>query len=111
MLQYSRTFRTEAFALVLFRAGELLSAVGTREITAAFHIRRQGFQLLRNGILPTEFQAVYLSLIHIYRNTLVYRLDKIERLTGLDLRKFDDAVVFKVAILVNKYLNANPSKF
>ncbi len=49
--------------------------------------------------------------LFVHRNTLVYRLDKIERLTGLDLRKFDDAVVFKVAILVNKYLNSNPSKF
>ena len=49
--------------------------------------------------------------LFVHRNTLVYRLDKIERLTGLDLRRFDDAVVFKVAILVNKYLNANPSKF
>ena len=49
--------------------------------------------------------------LFVHRNTLVYRLDKIERLTGLDPRKFDDAVVFKVAILVNKYLNANPSNF
>lgn len=49
--------------------------------------------------------------LFVHRNTLVYRLDKIERLTGLDLRKFDDAVVFKVAILVNKYLNSNPVKF
>lgn len=49
--------------------------------------------------------------LFVHRNTLVYRLDKIERLTGLDLRKFDDAVVFKVAVLVNKYLNSNPSKF
>ena len=49
--------------------------------------------------------------LFVHRNTLVYRLDKIERLTGLDLRKFDDAVVFKVAILVSKYLTSNPSKF
>lgn len=49
--------------------------------------------------------------LFVHRNTLVYRLDKIERLTGLDLRKFDDAVVFKVAVLVNKYLNSNPTKF
>ena len=48
--------------------------------------------------------------LFVHRNTLVYRLDKIERLTGLDLRKFDDAVIFKVAILVNKYLHANPVK-
>ncbi len=49
--------------------------------------------------------------LFVHRNTLVYRLDKIERLTGLDLRKFDDAVVFKVAALVRKYLLTNPSKF
>jgi len=49
--------------------------------------------------------------LFVHRNTLVYRLDKIERLTGLDLRNFDDAVIFKVAILVNKYLHANPAKF
>ncbi len=49
--------------------------------------------------------------LFVHRNTLVYRLDKIERLTGLDLRKFDNAVVFKVAMLVSKYLTSNPSKF
>ncbi len=49
--------------------------------------------------------------LFVHRNTLVYRLDKIERLTGLDLRNFDDAVIFKVAILVNKYLRANSAKF
>ncbi len=49
--------------------------------------------------------------LFVHRNTLVYRLDKIERLTGLDLRNFDDAVIFKVAILVNKYLNATTTKF
>lgn len=49
--------------------------------------------------------------LFVHRNTLVYRLDKIERLTGLDLRNFDDAVIFKVAILVNKYLHANSPKF
>ncbi len=49
--------------------------------------------------------------LFVHRNTLVYRLDKIERLTGLDLRNFEDAVIFKVAILVNKYLHADTSKF
>lgn len=42
--------------------------------------------------------------LYIHRNTLVYRLDKIEKITGLDLRKFDDAIIFKVAMLVKKYL-------
>lgn len=43
--------------------------------------------------------------LYVHRNTLVYRLDKIEKLTGLDLRKFDDAIIFKVAMLVKKYLD------
>ncbi len=42
--------------------------------------------------------------LYVHRNTLVYRLDKIQKITGLDLRKFDDAIIFKVAILVKKYL-------
>jgi carbohydrate diacid regulator len=43
--------------------------------------------------------------LYIHRNTLVYRLDKIQRLTGLDIRKFDDAIIFKVSMLVKKYLD------
>lgn len=43
--------------------------------------------------------------LYVHRNTLVYRLDKIEKLTGLDLRKFDDAIIFKVSMLVKRYLD------
>jgi carbohydrate diacid regulator len=43
--------------------------------------------------------------LFVHRNTLVYRLEKIKKLTGLDLREFDQAVVFKVALMVHKYLN------
>ena len=42
--------------------------------------------------------------LFIHRNTLVYRLEKIKKLTGLDLREFDDAIIFKVALMVKKYL-------
>ena len=49
--------------------------------------------------------------LFVHRNTLVYRLEKIKRLTGLDLREFDDAIVFKVALMVQKYLKANPVKY
>ena len=42
--------------------------------------------------------------LFVHRNTLVYRLEKIRKLTGLDLREFDDAIVFKVALMVRKYL-------
>ncbi len=48
--------------------------------------------------------------LYVHRNTLVYRLDKVQKLTGLDLRVFDDAIVFKVAMMVKKYLVANPTK-
>lgn len=49
--------------------------------------------------------------LFVHRNTLVYRLEKIKKLTGLDLREFDDAIVFKVALMVKRYLNANPAKY
>ena len=48
--------------------------------------------------------------LFVHRNTLVYRLEKIYKLTGLDLRKFDQAIVFKVAMMVHKYLMSNPLK-
>lgn len=43
--------------------------------------------------------------LYVHRNTLVYRLDKIQKLTGLDIRNFDDAIIFKVAMLVKRYLD------
>ena len=42
--------------------------------------------------------------LFVHRNTLVYRLEKIKKLTGLDLREFDDAITFNVALMVKKYL-------
>ena len=44
--------------------------------------------------------------LYVHRNTLVYRLDKIQKLTGLDLRRFDDAIMFKMVMLVNKYIES-----
>ena len=49
--------------------------------------------------------------LFVHRNTLVYRLEKIKKITGLDLREFEDAIVFKVALMVKKYLSSNPVKF
>ena len=49
--------------------------------------------------------------LFVHRNTLVYRLDKIEKITGLDLREFDQAVTFKVAMMVKKYLSSNTTKY
>lgn len=42
--------------------------------------------------------------LFIHRNTLVYRLDKIQKITGLDLRVFEDAITFNIALMVVKYM-------
>ncbi|MBF1028653.1 MAG: helix-turn-helix domain-containing protein, partial [Lachnospiraceae bacterium] len=42
--------------------------------------------------------------LFIHRNTLVYRLDKLQKSTGLDLRVFEDAITFKIAMMVVKYM-------
>ena len=44
--------------------------------------------------------------LYVHRNTLVYRLEKIKKITGLDLREFDHAIVFKVAMMVKMYLDS-----
>jgi carbohydrate diacid regulator len=48
--------------------------------------------------------------LFIHRNTLVYRMDKVKKLTGLDVREFDDAVVFKIALMVDRYLKSKPAR-
>jgi carbohydrate diacid regulator len=42
--------------------------------------------------------------LYIHRNTLIYRLDKLQKMTGLDLRNFEDAIIFKITIMVSKYM-------
>ena len=49
--------------------------------------------------------------LFVHRNTLVYRLEKIKKLTGLDLREFDHAIVFKVALMVKQYLNSQEKRY
>ena len=46
--------------------------------------------------------------LFVHRNTLVYRLEKIRKITGLDLREFEHAITFKVALMVKKYLASRP---
>ena len=48
--------------------------------------------------------------LFVHRNTLVYRLEKIKKITGLDLRQFDHAIVFKVALMVRKYLSSRETR-
>ena len=48
--------------------------------------------------------------LFVHRNTLVYRLEKIRKLTGLDLRQFDHAIVFRVALMVRQYLASRETR-
>ena len=48
--------------------------------------------------------------LYIHRNTLVYRLDKLQKSTNLDLRVFDDAITFKIALMVVKYMKYMENK-
>jgi carbohydrate diacid regulator len=49
--------------------------------------------------------------LFLHRNTLVYRLEKIKKVTGLDVRDFEDAAVLKVALMVKKYLSHSPVRY
>ena len=42
--------------------------------------------------------------LFMHRNTLMYRLDKIERITGLNIRKFSDAVTFRILSVLHRLL-------
>ena len=58
-----------------------------------------------DGKSPDEFDEETLTTINkFFENTLVYRLDKLQKSTGLDLRVFEDAITFKIALMVVKYM-------
>ncbi len=42
--------------------------------------------------------------LYVHRNTLTYRIEKLQKKTGLDIRNFDDAVTLKIALMVDRYL-------
>lgn len=48
--------------------------------------------------------------LYVHRNTLVYRLEKIQKKTGLDVRVFEDAMTFKIALMVEKHIRAMKEK-
>ena len=50
--------------------------------------------------------------LYVHRNTLVYRIEKIQKRTGLDIRIFEDALTFKIALMVTNYLKyLNDSRY
>jgi carbohydrate diacid regulator len=58
------------------------------------------YRFFENGLNVSETARQ----LYVHRNTLVYRLEKIQKQLGLDIRQFDDAVTFKIAMMVDNYL-------
>ncbi len=122
-LEIGRVFDSESYILSYdaLGIGRLIYQLPTKlcELFLDEIFKKESIDVLDEETIQTIYKFFENNLnvsetsrqLFVHRNTLVYRLDKIERLTGLDLRKFDDAVIFRVAILVNKYLQANSAKF
>lgn len=105
----------------VFSYGRYLMEFFLEQMPAAdvhqFYDKVQGF-LVRDMLSPeTEemIRALFRTNLNIseaarrsgiHRNTLLYRLDKIQRATGLDLRCFDDAVIFKLLMQMGSHLRA-----
>ncbi len=69
-------------------------------------------QTLDEEILTTIYQFLENDLnlsetsrqLFVHRNTLVYRLEKLQKTIGLDIRQFEDAMTFKIAMMVSDYM-------
>ena len=48
--------------------------------------------------------------LYVHRNTLVYRLERLEKSIGLDIRRFDDAMTFKIAMMVIAHMNSQKTE-
>ena len=101
--------------------GAYTSAILTVQYQLPMPLCQMFIKEIFDGKSPDEFDEETLSTInkffenslnvsetsrqlYIHRNTLVYRLDKLQKSTGLDLRIFDDAITFKIALMVVKYM-------
>ncbi len=77
---------------------EIYSKAGYDEMDEEIHLTIETF-LNNNMSLGETSKALF-----IHRNTLAYRLDRILKITGLDLRRFEDAMFFKIAMLLKRSL-------
>lgn len=121
-LEVGRVFDSDKYILSYKKlgVGRLIYQLPIRlcELFLQEVLTKKGLDALDDEIITTIYEFFKNDLnvsetarqLYIHRNTLVYRLDKVQKTIGLDLRKFDDAVVFKVAMMVNQYLVANPMK-
>ncbi|MBQ3116054.1 MAG: helix-turn-helix domain-containing protein [Clostridia bacterium] len=77
---------------------EILKDSGAKEIFADKEMLETAEEFMENGLNVSETARK----MYLHRNTLMYRLDKIENATGLDIRKFADAVTFRLIIILSK---------
>ena len=70
----------------------LSSAVNLRRVFADGEVMRTALSFINNNLnISAAARALFM-----HRNTMMYRLNKIKRLTGLDIKRFDDALAFKI---------------
>ncbi len=77
---------------------ELLSEENAKEIFEDAEMVETAEEFLNNSLNTSETSRK----LFLHRNTLTYRLDKIERATGLNIRKFSDAITFRLITLLSK---------
>ena len=91
----------------------IIDSVSEEKKEKIYHIFNEGFSKLDNEMIRTieVFFRCGLNLsdaakaLYIHRNTLIYRLDKIEKYTAYDIRNFNTAVLFKVVFFIWKEKN------
>lgn len=127
--EVSRSYKEAKMALdvgrIFFSDREIIAyselGIGRLIYQLPIPLCRMFIQEIFGGRSPDDFDEETLTTIHkffenslnvsetsrqlfIHRNTLVYRLDKLQKSTGLDLRVFEDAITFKIALMVVKYM-------
>lgn len=80
---------------------ELLIDENAKEIFEDEEMTATAEEFLENSLNVSETSRK----LFLHRNTLIYRLDKIEKVTGLDIRKFSDAVTFRLIKILSKQVN------
>lgn len=91
----------------------IIDSVSEEKKEKIYQLFNEGFSKLDNEMIRTieVFFRCGLNLsdaakeLYIHRNTLIYRLDKIEKYTGYDIRNFNNAVLFKVVFFIWKEKN------
>ena len=77
---------------------ETLMDTGAREIFSDEEMLNTAEEFLENSLNTSETSRK----LYLHRNTLIYRLDKIEKATGLNIRKFSDAVTFRLITILSR---------